>query len=494
MRPNAIVASMHRPCQNASARPVANAGWFAQLLYIAAFLNVLLSPGLLSAWQVSTFYILGFQIIVFLFLFLFFLRTRKAGDWLGTYRPTLLSGLGMSAIISGATLYTFRIGPEFIAQSAVNAFALFVYAFVIYTAIILDGKRRFGSSAARYLVQAFFIAATIYCVVQFSMLSFGINNPVGDMQPQIKGEAIFARLLGWKNSRQMMPVSAAFQSGAAIPLAACIGALAGLLSLKVNPSRIAIAVLGVYLLLLLDVQGFLLSIVVAGMVIVYVRSERVFGLIASLAPLAYISVLIIGRNFLPFLLAFADTRGNDAYGLFTGREYIWRQFWTYFITATPSQVVWGNGANGQGISRLSERYAVLFGSFNPEARYLAPLHNAYLQIIVDNGLVGLGCYAALIGFSAYRASQLSRQPGPNALAWRSIAMLIFAFAFIGASEVSFTLYLREGIVVTTFAFILVALCGGDVSQTHDAMRRMREAAGRHRLKKPFPRQGAAARR
>ena len=112
---------------------------------------------------------------------------------------------------------------------------------------------------------------------------------------------------------------------------------------------------------------------------------------------------------------------------------------------------------------------------------MASLHNSYLQVIVDNGLLGLALYTAMIGLAAYKGRALSRNPGPNASAWRTLGMMVAGVAFAGASEVAFTIYMKEALVFTVFTMTTIAMCGGESSLRAASMGSARVSQG---LQKP----------
>lgn len=478
-----------RFAQSAHPKAVYRPGLWMQILYASSFLILQLAAGLLSAWQFPAAYVLGAEGCVLLALTSTALGHRQ--DKISVYIPVVLAAGAIFTVTILSTAHTFMIALQSVGAQALNALIYFFFVVASISILVWDSRRRFGNLAAKNLIQTFYIASVVYCILQLGLLYWGYVNPIGESLPQINGEAVFAKFLGFRNSRAVLPVSTSLQAGAAIPLATCICAAAKLARDMKSYVNVFLFFLGLYIVFLLDAQQFILSIGLTCALTYLIRSERIYGLIAALAPWMYVTYASIGQKLFPFLINFTSSRGRSAYGIFTGREYIWNRFWDYFQDANLEQLIFGNGTFGQGISRLSSSYAVMFAGFSPDARYLATLHNSYLQIIVDNGLIGLTCFTALIGFTAYRARVLSRQQGPAAGAWRAISMLVTAFAFTGASEVAFTIYMKEALIVTVLVSITVAVCGGDVdprANGRNLARRMQARSGRHRadLRQPRP--------
>lgn len=466
-----------RSTKNGSGAAYSINNWMIYI-YALGFLNLQLSAGLLAAWKFPAISIFLFSAIIFSFLWSNMVRGKNNRNL--EYGPLVLVVSLVAVVTTFASYYTYRYAPNFVSDPAFSGFVYFLFVSLSVFFLVYDARSRYGRFAVKYLVDAFFLAALSFAVLQIFLLTASIFNPLGDVAPQIKGEAVFSKLMGWSNSRQMLPVSSAFQSGGAIPLALCIISVANFFSARKLVLSFIGMVCGLYLLILLDVQQFLISVILASLAISVLKSDRIFAIACILFPWFYVTFAAFGRYIFPSLLEIANSRGNNRFGLFTGREFIWERFWEYTLRADPVQLIFGNGTYGQGVSRLSSSYAVMFGSFPPESRYLAHLHNSYLQVIVDNGLFGLALYTAMIGLAAYKARTLSRNPGPNASAWRTLGMMVAGVAFAGASEVAFTIYMKEALVFTVFAMTTIAMCGGEDVLHTAGMARARVVGGLQR--------------
>lgn len=446
-----VATRMRRP----QANRVASSDRLVLSFYIASFLNMLLSSGLMSNWNVSPIIVMGAQAIPAALLFLTPTPTRTAKPELN--KPILLVSGAIIAASLIAIFYTVRNSPDIIAQAASNTGLFLLAAVGVVGFNVWDARRRFGQWAAARLTTAFYFSCITFCGLQAALLLSGVSNPVGDLLPQLNGDAVLAKYLGFRNLRQILPISSSLQGGAVVPLATCVMAAANMTLRRFKSLDAGAMLCGLFLLILLDVQQILLSVFTSAAAVIMLRDGRRYGIVASIVPWTYVLFALFGRAFFPFLLDLANLRGFNRFGLFSGREFIWQRFWEYLERADLSQFLIGNGAFGQSGSRLAETYAVMFASFTPEMRSLATLHNSYLQITVDTGVLGLALVMVLISLTAGRARNLAHGAGPDALAMRRIAMVVLAIALAGASEVAFTIYMKEAVGIIVFSVAMVAI-------------------------------------
>jgi hypothetical protein len=101
---------------------------------------------------------------------------------------------------------------------------------------------------------------------------------------------------------------------------------------------------------------------------------------------------------LPFFTAILSRVDKKDVTTFNGRTYIWESAWDW-VTTDQRGLLFGNGYNGQYRLRLLDHVAKLW---NEPSSYNLHMHSAFLEIAVNQGLVGLGLMY-LVYWRTYKA-------------------------------------------------------------------------------------------
>jgi hypothetical protein len=103
---------------------------------------------------------------------------------------------------------------------------------------------------------------------------------------------------------------------------------------------------------------------------------------------------------LPFFVAILSRVDKKDVTTFNGRTYIWESAWDWVMDDRRG-LLFGNGYNGQYRIRLLEHVAKLW---NEPGSYNLHMHSAFLEILVNQGLVGLFLMYMVYwhGFKRYR--------------------------------------------------------------------------------------------
>lgn len=108
---------------------------------------------------------------------------------------------------------------------------------------------------------------------------------------------------------------------------------------------------------------------------------------------------------LPFFVAILSRVDKKDVTTFNGRTYIWEAAWDWVVSDRRG-LLFGNGYNGQYRIRLLEGVAKLW---NEPGSYNLHMHSAFLETLVNQGLVGLFIMYAVFyaGFKRYRGEYLA---------------------------------------------------------------------------------------
>lgn len=353
-----------------------------------------------------------------------------------------------------ALLPSYQSGG-FIAEKAINAVGFFSLA--LYSGIAASlASLTFGRhSSIKVLLNSAYVACVAVCGAQLLLLGAGLESPLAESAPQVGTEAITLSLIGLDFDRIILPLASGFQAGAIAPLVASIIALTRIRK-GAGLQDYVFFFVGLLPLLFLDARQFLLAIIVTVALTTKFVPAWVAATGAALLPAIFVALPTIVREILPFLTGIATMR-SDKFGMFSGREYIWNQYWRYVADIDAAPLLFGHGIYGHAISGVSARYGRLFGGWGEEAQGFMHLHNSYLQILMDSGLLGLAIWGAMIWAAIYRTLKNSEGGAGDAEGWRSIGQIIIALCVVASSEVVFGVYMKEAICITLAMFAAVAV-------------------------------------
>ncbi|GGY96533.1 hypothetical protein GCM10011614_09200 [Novosphingobium colocasiae] len=426
--------------------------------------SALLGIGFFVILTVPSLLILDFPKIAMVPLLFFIPTIIFARFWLGAMWKQPL-GLNISwgrlalfvanfAILCLAAVYSYNHGLRPVREPVLNTFGFNILAAISALAFCLaaSGEPRPVSA----LMSGLLLAALAICSLDLALHLGGYVNPGSAWQPQTKTPGLFFTLLGFKAHRVMMPLSSAFQNGAVVPTLLCVIAMgAGGRWVWLRGAAFG---LGLLLLLLLDTRMFILAIAIAFLSRVLSRIPWALAATALALPWLEVAVVVYADLF-PSVAEIAGGR-STAYGLFSGRQFIWEKCWDYLAWTKSGPLLLGNGLFGQANTGISRQYAAMFAYWPAEDRSAISVHNAFLQMLLDVGIVGLAAFGLMLFFAVSRAETLARRGGPDAPGWRIVSLVLLTFASIAGTEMVLGVYMKESIAITSCLFLATALFGG----------------------------------
>ncbi len=179
-----------------------------------------------------------------------------------------------------------------------------------------------------------------------------------------------------------------------------------------NPLRFA-ALLGVYMVnmvVIMSVNSRLSFMIFFVLTVLFITqaTKRVRGLytisLFTMPILTSFALLIYQILSLPFFVALLSRVDKKDVTTFNGRTYIWGSAWDWLLDDRRG-LLFGNGYNGQYRIRLLEFVAKLW---NEPGSYNLHMHSAFLEILINQGLVGLFLMYAVYwqGFKRYRTQYI----------------------------------------------------------------------------------------
>jgi O-antigen ligase len=161
-------------------------------------------------------------------------------------------------------------------------------------------------------------------------------------------------------------------------------------------------------------------------------TQRRRHLATGLAALLALLLLVLLLNALLFpdaQLVNKVLRGNS--GTINGRTPLWSTAWTLFLDAP----VWGHGPH-------------TFGVFHPKAPWV---HNLYLEILTEQGLLGLAALGGLLTYAFAAAWKLQRAGSGDAALFGAGALAgLVGFCSAAVVELSFV---RQWVVIILFILL-----------------------------------------
>jgi hypothetical protein len=308
-------------------------------------------------------------------------------------------------------------------------------------------------------LMAIVLAPVVYALINGLLTIGGVQAPipVGATAGERASAGSQSQLLGFlgiAGGREQFPLATSIN----LYSIAASAAFAGLAVLRIRaPERLPRMVawpgmaICLFEVLVGDSRATLAAAV--GVVLVFLIWRRFAGtsvvaLLIPLFPLIVIGLLsVIGNTGIGSLLnrggvgAGQNNFGSVASG--TGRVYIWRGAWQVLKHFRLQDVI-GWGAAGQIPSGASLHYILVFPQNN--LAYTAFTHNLTLQVILDEGYLGLLILVAVLARTFILLKRHVREE-PRSPAVALVAMLL-VFVISGATEVSPTYYTEEVLIMT----------------------------------------------
>ena len=229
-----------------------------------------------------------------------------------------------------------------------------------------------------------------YVAMNFILFVLGIQNRTQSVNGGELGVSSLMSLIGIAHERVLFFLAQGFQS---------FGFIIGLLFIynsfmnyRLPMLKVMISLVCLVVMILGDVRGalFISLISIASIYLlsrIYVRQLNIIVFSGFCIVIAGLILIVIGQ-------ASLDVVSRDGATVLSGREIIW-----FFTIAELSEtslfnLITGYGAWSQAISGVSDNYSFIFSNWaNPE---LASYHNAYLQVLMDIGLLGVVIYFVIL--------------------------------------------------------------------------------------------------
>lgn len=429
---------------------------------------VMIAPSLSAAWEFTNTNVALLILAMPTLLFFRFLVSRQRG--FEPNRAVLLLLIATILVTFAALLPAYRQGG-YIAEKSINAIGFYSLALYSSTACCLASLTYGKHSSVKVMLNSLYVASVSVCGAQLVLLGLGVENPLAGSAPQVGTEAITLAFLGIDLGRVILPLASGFQAGAIAPLTASIIALTRMRR-GAQLREYLFFLVGLLPLLFLDARQFLLAIIVTAILTHRTVPAWVAATGATMMPGIFVAMPLVIREALPILTGVATMR-SDKFGMFSGREYIWDQFWRYMRDIDAGPFFFGNGIYGHAISGVSKSYGRLFGGWGSEAQSFMHLHNSYLQIFIDTGLLGLFLWCTMIWLAIYRAMYNSNGQGKDSSGWRAISRILIAFCVVASSEVIFGVYMKESIGIWSILFMSVSI----YNRQRDASRQRHDSTG-----------------
>lgn len=308
------------------------------------------------------------------------------------------------------------------------------YRMTVCTAMIIAVMVAWhGLSLRSSKLPSFFTAAVVslgaYCAANFLLFALGVRSPNADIGTATEPSYLLS-LVGIHQTRTLFPMAWGVNN---------FGIIAGaVLTMGICRYWMAKSHRG-FTLVFLIIIPFICCILSDS------RAAITFGVAAAVLALRA-PRMGTGGIFLFWLLAaiaILSTQalqtvtlgGRDGQGTFTGREIMWAAG-VAELSQFKLQHLWGYGNFGQMFSGVSAVYEFLFKMYS-DSPELISVHNAYLQIILDCGYLGLIALSAFL-WSSIRA--LGRE-AHSSVSWEAtagLALLLF-LSTNGLTEVTLSL-------------------------------------------------------
>lgn len=322
------------------------------------------------------------------------------------------------------------------------------------------------SSAIEILSTGVYQALSWICLTQIVLLLFGVSHNLAPFMPQTSSRNLFLENFGLAIDRVMMPIGTGVQYPAT--LAAILVAMA-LIRIAILRERVAIlaALVGAVVLALIDSRTALFGPVVAVLaVLICRRSQLLAFIVAFLLPMLML-IYLSAQDFLSGMFGSIVSGRYTTFGLFSGRETIWFYAMAQIRENSMLENLVGHGLFSHIKLGLTDQYSHLFSNTTAEGQSLASLHNSFLQLWLDGGILGVLVLLSALWVAMSRArracvtgskiDELQKVDVAPAVINLQHMAAVFSLFWIGASEVILLPYAREGFVLVLFLIVLPAI-------------------------------------
>ena len=315
-----------------------------------------------------------------------------------------------------------------------SAFFLSIWIFALISV------RKSASAGERSTLKAIIYSSHVYVLINLIAYAMGLRRSLDLVNFGDYGDAKMFALLGVHTNRILLPFVPSLTAFGLVAGAALCVALVGTFAFKGRERfwNIVMVPLSLLALLLTDARGSMLATLIA-----------IVGFLALVQGrrLSWVKYLILPSSLL-FLLFFAisaalygtgsvaDLARGDS--ILSGREVIWGAAIPRLLN-DPVGLIFGHGYMGHYASGVTTDYVYLFLNWQlDEGREeLYTLHNSFLQLVYDQGLLG---YVAMIAALSACASRLVGKERHGKTLSGVVAVYIIYLVVAGASDVSLTVY------------------------------------------------------
>lgn len=277
-------------------------------------------------------------------------------------------------------------GERSVSQACVGALLMIVVSSIIYFWYsFYFGYRRPADGFFRVFMGGF----SFFCVLNLILWVAGMQSNLVEGNTAVDDESTMLGLFGVNLHRVFFPLAQGINSlGVVAGVVFSYGLFRGYkwgrgLFFREFIGVFAFLVSPALCMLLTDSRGAIFMTIASYFL---VRWFRVFGglVLAVSILLPFVFVLFSGLSGSIFSFA---ARDSSSTGVLSGRELIWAPAIADILSFKP-EGLYGYGAYGQVISGVSGSYADYFSGWLSDERMVS-VHNAYLQSILDVGLIGL---------------------------------------------------------------------------------------------------------
>ena len=332
---------------------------------------------------------------------------------------------------------------------------LFIYQLITFLIFGLSAKCVLKENGQQYIKYVFY-GLILYLGVNVILQLFGFTNPIENYLREY--DAVMLSFLGINSSRIYFPLSEGINAFGMVGGAGLVISAAAFIDVIKKRSKDildwVLTCLGIgislFIILTTDSRGALLfAMFTAGITLLLPKlaNQALVGLLMAIQP----AVLFLQGDFLQRLKFLAPfIRSNS--DVLSGRAVIWQSAIKPLLEFKWIHLV-GYGLFGQQISGIVSAYNALFSSYVNTDKI--PLHNFSLQMIYDQGYIGL-LVAFLMFFFVGKNLVMQIKSNPAKRESVQAFSLMVYILLIGSLSVIPSFYSRE----LFFVFIFVWLSAG----------------------------------
>lgn len=362
----------------------------------------------------------------------------------------LMFWLAAALFFSAAALCRGILIPISIAQNANSSSIAFFVAVLVLGSLSLFSLSLLKGGIIDATGIALRLAVGFLLTFQVLLLIAGVNHAnVADF-PQARAQSTSMAAIGMDMLRWQMPLTTGTNGGAVFGMLGVIFG-ASYFSKKTLIPSLALLFLGVFVLLAVDSRTALAAAFAAPMAVYLLRRHpRLLALTAISLPIVPL-LIVFGADYMPSeIMSLASARAAT-YGMFSGREDLWRLA-VFNLPTMDLELLFGFGNLGHVTSGVVGSYNHILATFGGSTRDLATLHNGYVQLFLDTGLVGLLVFTVFLYKLVACLAVKSRADEEASRLWRALCATVVALLFVAGTESSLAPYIREPFA----ALILVA--------------------------------------